>query len=273
MTAAYDQRIQELRGKQDLSLGERETLERYENNREEVLELVEKAKNSGFDKFAESYSELIMEIQETDPKRAQELITGMLNGNVAPEVFAESFKNTGNTEDKEAATQILHDIYTDKVLAERLKVSSKDKDSQIRRNGGLDSWAEDLNLSQPTVINLKSEMRELYRDNPSEYNYYYNSGNNYYNQEASASSGYTKAEILSLLSPLDQKIANGGQLSSVVSFDAAVNTLMKQKGIPETVAKLMLLDDIEGLRQYMKETSNLAPKYLELAQLSNLNNT
>ena len=131
LPAAYDKRIEELRGKQDLSEEERATLERYENNRKNVLKLVEKAKNSGFDKFAESYSRLIMKIHETDPERAQELITGIVKGKVAPEIFAESVRNTGNTEDREAATGILHDIYTD--LANELQVTSKDKDSQIRR--------------------------------------------------------------------------------------------------------------------------------------------
>ena len=272
LPAAYDKRIEELRGKQDLSQEERATLEKYENNREKVLKLVEKAKNSGFDKFAESYSELIMEIRKTDPERAQELITGIVKGKVAPEVFAESVKNTGDREDREAATGILHDIYTDRDLANELQVTSKDKDSQIRRIG-FDSLVKDLNLSQTTAANLKAEMRELYQDNPSKYNYYYNSSlSNYSNQEATTSSGHTQAEILSLNS-FDQKIAKGGQLGSVISFNEAINTLMKEKGISETVAKLILLDDIAGLRQHMKETSNLAPKYLEFAQLPNLNNT
>ena len=270
LPAAYDKRIKELRGKQDLSPDEEKILARYEESREKVLKLVEKAKNSGFGEFANNYSELIMEIEKTDPERAQELITGIVKGKVAPEVFAESVKNKGNKEDKEAATEILHDIYTDKVLAERLKVSSKDKDSQMKRMG-LDSMIKNLNLSQTTVENLKAEMKILYKDNPSEYNYYYNSGNNYYNQEASTSSGYTKAEILAL-NPSDQKIVNG-ELGSVASFKEAVRKLMLAEGVSETVAKLMLHDDIEGLRQYMQETSNSAPKYLALAELSNLNNS
>jgi hypothetical protein len=257
ISAAYDKRIKELRGKQDLSQEERATLARYEENREKVLKLVEKAKNSGFGEFANSYSELIMEIQKTDPERAQELITGIVKGKVAPEVFAESVKNTGNEEEKKAATEILHDIYTDKVLAERLKVSSKDKDSQMRRIG-FESLVKDLNLSQTTTENLKDEMRELYQDNPSEYDYYYNSPqSNYSNspEQALTSSVYTEDEI-SLLSKIDQE-ANRGVLISVAASSEALRTFMRETGISsESLARLMLNNDVDGLKQYRKETSS-----------------
>jgi hypothetical protein len=255
--AAYDKRIKELREKQDFSEEERATLEKYEKNREEVLRLVEKAKNSGFDKFAESYSGLIMEIRKTDPERAQELITGIVKGKVAPEIFAESVKNTGNTEDREAATGILHDIYTDRDLANELQFTSKDKDSQIRRIG-FDSLVKDLNLSQTTAANLKVEMRELYRDNPSEYNYYYNSSSNYYHspEQTSTSSGYTQAEISLLPTELDQEIAEG-KLPSVAASDEALRTFMRETGIfSEPLARLMLNNDVGGLKQYRKETSS-----------------
>jgi hypothetical protein len=249
--AAYDKRIKELREKKDLSEEEQATLTRYENNRENVLKLVEKAKNSGFDKFAESYSGLIMEIRKTDPERAQELITGIVKGKVAPEIFAESVRNTGNTEDREAATGILHDIYTDRDLANELQVTSKDKDSQIRRIG-FDSLVKDLNLSQTTAANLKVEMRELYRDNPSEYNYYYNSSSNYYHspEQTSTSSGYTQAEISLLPTELDRKIAEG-ELPSVAASDEALRTFMRETGIfSEPLARLMLNNDVGGLKRY-----------------------
>ncbi len=256
LPAAYDKRIEELRGKQDLSQEERATLERYENNREKVLKLVEKAKNSGFDKFAESYSELIMEIQKTDPERAQELITGIVKGKVAPEIFAESVKNTGDREDREAATGILHDIYTDRDLANELQVTSKDKDSQIRRIG-FDSLVKDLNLSQTTAESLKAEMRELYRDDPRAYAYYYNSSSpsNYSEEQALTSSAYTKDEI-SLLSKIDQE-ANRGVLTSVAASNETLRTFMKETGISsETLARLMLNNDVDGLKQYREETSS-----------------
>jgi hypothetical protein len=256
LPAAYDKRIKELREKKDLSQEEKATLARYEENREKVLKLVEKAKNSGFSEFANSYSELIMEIQKTDPERAQELLTGIVKGKVAPEIFAESIKNKGNKEDKEAATGILHDIYTDKVLAERLKVSSKDKDSQMRRIG-FDSLVKDLNLSQTTAESLKAEMRELYRDDPRAYDYYYNSSSssNYSEEQALTSSVYTKDEI-SLLSKIDQE-ANRGVLTSVAASNETLRTFMKETGISsETLARLMLNDDREGLKQYRKETSS-----------------
>ena len=122
-------------------------------------------------------------------------------------------------------------------------------------------------------------MRELYRDNPSEYNYYYNSSyynsslSNYSNQEQEAltSSVYTEDER-QFLNPLDSAIASG-KLPSVVNSERAINKLMKELGISETVAKLMLLDDRVSLRELLKATSNEAPKYLALAQLPNLNNT
>lgn len=256
LPAAYDKRIKELRGKQDLSPDEEKILARYEERREKVLKLVEKAKNSGFGEFANNYSELIMEIEKTDPERAQELITGIVKGKVAPEVFAESVKNKGNKEDKEAATEILHDIYTDKVLAERLKVSSKDKDSQMKRIG-FDSLVKDLNLSQTTAESLKAEMRELYRDDPRAYAYYYNSSSpsNYSEEQALTSSAYTKDEI-SLLSKIDQE-ANRGVLTSVAASNETLRTFMKETGISsETLARLMLNNDVDGLKQYREETSS-----------------
>jgi hypothetical protein len=257
ISAAYDKRIKELRGKQDLSEEEQATLTRYENNRENVLKLVEKAKNSGFDKFAESYSGLIMEIRKTDPERAQELITGIVKGKVAPEIFAESVKNTGNTEDRETATGFLHDIYTDGDLANELQFTSKDKDSHIKRLG-FDSLVKDLNLSQTTTENLKAEMRELYQDNPSEYNYYYNSSSSYYHspEQTSTSSGYTQAEISLLPTELDRKIAEG-ELPSVAASDEALRNFMIATGISsKELAKLMLQDNKSELAQYMKETSS-----------------
>ena len=256
LPAAYDKRIKELRGKQDLSPDEEKILARYEEGREKVLKLVEKAKNSGFGEFANNYSELIVEIEKTDPERAQELITGIVKGKVAPEVFAESVKNKGNKEDKEAATEILHDIYTDKVLAERLKVSSKDKDSQMKRIG-FDSLVKDLNLSQTTAESLKAEMRELYRDDPRAYAYYYNSSSasNYSEEQALTSSAYTKDEI-SLLSKIDQE-ANRGVLTSVAASNETLRTFMKETGISsETLARLMLNNDVDGLKQYREETSS-----------------
>ena len=187
---------------------------------------------------------------------AQELITGIVKGKVAPEVFAESVKNKGNKEDKEAATEILHDIYTDKVLAERLKVSSKDKDSQMKRIG-FDSLVKDLNLSQTTAESLKAEMRELYRDDPRAYAYYYNSSSpsNYSEEQALTSSAYTKDEI-SLLSKIDQE-ANRGVLTSVAASNETLRTFMKETGISsETLARLMLNNDVDGLKQYREETSS-----------------
>ncbi|NBV99082.1 MAG: hypothetical protein EBR67_06165 [Proteobacteria bacterium] len=259
--------LQRLEQSRKISATDRETLIKMGREKETILELQEKLKDNP-DEAYRLHKEITLAFARAGN---YEKAAAMSNGESTALDRAEAMNRGTQTEtEKEAAKVHTNVLLSDPILRERSKIDSKELNSWIKLKGDLDKVQQEYSLSNDVTAGIKSEMRELYTNDESTYNKYYNNSSSHYSSSSNESIQLrTGSAEFNLLSQAEKDAGRGGTLSTKIAEQDAIKRLVKDLGIPQHIAIAIVMNNTSFLQDKALDLSfETGSQYLKLAGLN-----